>query len=105
MLSKHDAEYFHFRELNKTERAKPGSHYYQWDDLEVDDFIHDMAIVAGSGPMPFGGNTSVKKEYGNNPTKENLRERYRTTFEVFFQDFGSQMDMHFSNERARFHFF
>src|SRR5580658_4464968 len=101
VLSKHGADYFHFRELNKTERVKPGTHYYGWDDHKVDDFIYDMAIVAGSGPIPFGGNASVKREYGNNPTKENLQERYRATFEQFFDDFGNQMNNHFSGEKGK----
>jgi hypothetical protein len=105
MLSKHDAKYFHFRELNKSERAKLGAQYYGWDDHSVDDFIYDMAIVASTGPVPFGGNVSIKNEYGKIPTKENFRERYKTAFEMFFNDFSIQMDRFFPNETGKVSFF
>jgi len=105
-LKRHGAPHFHFRELNPDfQKKNPDNHFSTWDKYRKDDFIHDMAIVASSGPVPFGGNDSVKREYGDNPTKEQLNERYRTAFEVFFDDFGNQIDRHFPDERGKVSFF
>ena len=46
LLKSYDVPYFHFRELNKSERAKPGNPYHGWDHDFTDDFIHDLAMVA-----------------------------------------------------------
>lgn len=105
MLAKHGAPYFHFRELLPEERKKQNNRFQSWDNNRVDDFIHDMAFVASSGPVPMGGNASVKMVHGNKPTSKNLNETYRRAFHSFFEDFGLVMNRHFQNEKGKVKFF
>jgi hypothetical protein len=105
-LEKNEADYFHFRELDKSERLKDGTHYFGWDDFEVDDFIYDMAFTVSCCPIiPFGGNAAVKMVHGDNPTPRDLDETYHRTFSTFFVDFGLQMNQHFPNEKEKVTFF
>jgi hypothetical protein len=99
------APYFHFCELTRPARKKPGSRFGDWSDEEVDDFIYDMAVIASSGPIPFGGNVSVKMAYGFKPTKAQLNGAYERAFGKFFEDFSEQMNQHFPNESGPVSFF
>jgi hypothetical protein len=105
VLDQYGAPYFHFRELNKSERLKPKNPYHGWDNERADDFIYDVAIVASSGPIPFGGGESVKMRFGNQPTKQNLNTTYKYVFRTFFSDFSLTMDNHFSAEKDKVSFF
>ncbi|HTR40170.1 MAG TPA: DUF3800 domain-containing protein [Pseudomonadales bacterium] len=98
MLKKHKAKYFHFRELNKTERKKTDNPYHGWSDQEVDDFIYDMAFVASTGPIPFGGDAAQKR-------RKTQDEAFEAAFECFFADFTTQMNDHFPNETEKTSFF
>jgi hypothetical protein len=105
-LDEYCIPYFHFRELHPSERTKPKSPYHGWSNDRVDDFIHEMAIVASSGPIPFGGNASVKMIFGKSPTKVELNKIYKKAFYRFFSDFKATMNDHFpgENEKASFFF-
>jgi hypothetical protein len=106
MLAKHDAPYFHFRELSQESRLEPTNRFRDWRDNKVDDFIYDMALVASTIPIiPMGGNASVKMVHGDKPTTENLNETYHRAFGVFFEDFTLQMDEHFPTETSKVSFF
>jgi hypothetical protein len=64
-----------------------------------------MAIVASSGPIPFGGGESVKMRFGNRPTKQNFNTTYKYAFRTFFSDFSSTMENHFPREKDKVSFF
>jgi hypothetical protein len=105
-LKAHKAEFFHFRDLNKSERQKAGTPYFGWSDSEVDDFIYDMAFTASCCRIyPFGGNASVKMVHGMTSKKEDLNETYRRAFNAFFECFTTSMNKHFPKERGRVSFF
>jgi hypothetical protein len=99
-LVKYEVPYFHFRELNRAGRTKPKSPYHGWSDERVDDFIHEMAIVASRGPIPFGGNASVLML-----PERSLDEIYAGALRRFFCDFTDQMNEHFPEEKGRASFF
>lgn len=67
----------------------------------VDDFIHDMAIVASRTAVPFGGNTSEKYL----AVGKNRPEIYAIIFHNFFKDFISVLDAHRPNFTGRASFF
>ncbi len=99
MLKKHDAPHFHFRELDPNYRKQhPESVFASWDNERKDNFIYDMAFVAGCGPIPFGGNHPRKKQ----KTDE---EAYEMAIDGFFRDFADQMTTHFPNEQGQASFF
>jgi hypothetical protein len=99
MLQNHGAKYFHFRELDRSfQKQNPDNPFSSWDDSRKDNFIYDMAFVAGSGPIPFGGNAPQKKH-------RTAKEAYEKAFDGFFADFASQMDTHFPNETEKVSFF
>ncbi|MGO8700856.1 MAG: DUF3800 domain-containing protein [Limisphaerales bacterium] len=102
-LAEHGVKYFHFRELNKSERLKPGAHYCGWKDDEVDDFIYDMAIVASDKAVPFGGNASVKRTEAVNARF--YEKTYKMAFEAFWNDFGSTLKKHFPDHKGKVSFF
>jgi len=104
-LDKYGVPYFHFRELNPSERGKPKNPYHGWNNDRVDDFIYDMAIVASSGPIPFGGNASVKMIYGKSPTKSHLNKIYKKAIYQFFSDFRAAMDEHYPLEKEKVAFY
>jgi hypothetical protein len=98
MLDEHGAKYFHFRELNPSFQKKhPDNPFSSWDEVRKDNFIYDMAFVAGSGPIPFGGNRPLKQY-------KTAAEAYEQAFDGFFADFSSQMDAHFPNEKDKVSF-
>jgi hypothetical protein len=105
VLDRHGAPYFHFRELNTAGRKKKTSPYHGWDDQKADNFIYDMATVASSGPVPFGGYVSIKKLYGGKRDRAAHIGAYRKAFENFFEDFTTQMNVHFPEEKAKTDFF
>jgi hypothetical protein len=84
---------------------RPGNPYFGWDNEKVDDFIHAMAIAASSGPIPFGGFSSIKMLYGGRTDKEAHRGSYERAFDEFFHCFSSTMDRHFPHEREKVSFF
>lgn len=99
MLKKHDAPYFHFRELDPNfQKKNPGNHFSTWNKDRKDDFIYDMAFVASSKPIPFGGNAAQKR-------LKNANEAYENSIEMFFGDFSLVMDRHFPNEKSQVSFF
>jgi hypothetical protein len=99
MLKKHGAEYFHFCELDPNFQKKhPENPFSTWDSDRKDDFIYDMAFVAGSGPIPFGGNRPQKQH-------KTALDAFAHAFENFFSDFSSQMDDNFPNEKGKTSFF
>jgi hypothetical protein len=102
-LAKHNAPYFHFRELNKSERSKPGNPYYGWDDDMADDFIYDMALVASEKAVPFGGNGSIKRIQGENA--RSYGKTYKIVFQNFFIDFDSALKQHFPSHKGNVSFF
>jgi hypothetical protein len=104
-LNRYGVDYFHFRELHPNELKKPGNPFYGWNKERVDDFIYDMAILVGSGPIPFGGNVSQKLTTGANPTPHEVAKLYRKLFYTFFDDFKNVMNDHFPNESEKVAFF
>jgi hypothetical protein len=100
-LIKYNAPYFHFRELHPSERARRRNPYHGWDNNRVDDFIYDLAIVASREAVPFGGYVSVRmlKKERVNP------QPYRTAFEMFFEDFTTQMNLHWPNFKNKVSFY
>ena len=45
-LKNHDAEYFHFRELDPNfQKKNPENPFSKWDNDRKDDFIYDMAFM------------------------------------------------------------
>jgi hypothetical protein len=99
MLDTHGAPYFHFCELNpEFQRQNPDNVFSKWDDERKDNFIHDMAFVAGSGPIAFGGNAPQKQ-------RENAQIAYGEAFDNFFADFTGQMNVHFPSEKETTTFF
>jgi hypothetical protein len=103
-LDRYGTPYFHFRELNPSEREKRKNPYHGWNNDRLDDFIHDMAIVASNGPIPFGGNASVKMIFGENPTKLQLNKIYKRAFYRFFSDFKDAMNEHFPSGTGKVSF-
>ena len=63
-----------------------------------------MAIVASNGPIPFGGNASVKMIFGENPTKLQLNKIYKRAFYRFFSDFKDAMNEHFPSGTGKVSF-
>lgn len=104
-LKAHKAPYFHFRELDRNERKDPKCFFNGWNDTQVDDFIYEMAFVASTGPIPFGGNASVKMVHGLNPKIEGLMETYYRAFNAFFDCFAITMNWHFPKEKGMVPFF
>ncbi|MGA2544543.1 MAG: hypothetical protein ABSG78_23585 [Verrucomicrobiota bacterium] len=100
-LKKHHAPYFHFRELHPKLRSEKKRQFYGWSDQMVDDFIHDMAIVASRTAVPFGGNTS-EKYLAVGKTRPEI---YAIIFHQFFKDFISSLDAHRPNFTGRASFF
>ena len=102
VLNAYTVPYFHFRELNKSERSKPANPHHGWDDERADDFIHDLAIIAGREAVPFGGNESFRHIKQQN----RLGSPYTTAFERFFNDFDEAVSEHWptSNEPIEFVF-
>ncbi|HEV7924001.1 MAG TPA: hypothetical protein VGR14_01515 [Verrucomicrobiae bacterium] len=99
MLDNHGAPYFHFRELNPDfQKQNPDNYFSKWDEERKDNFIHDMAFLAGSGPIPFGGNAPQKR-------RKNAQMAYEEAFDCFFSDFTTQMDVHFQSEKELASFF
>jgi hypothetical protein len=101
---KYDVPYFHFRELIY-ERGSSKCPYHGWDNDKVDDFIYDMALIAGSGPVPIGGNVSQKKTVGPNPNKFQIKKLFRQVFYQFFGDFKLTMQEQFQDEQGKVTFF
>lgn len=95
VLTKYQVPYFHFRELNKTERQEPSNPYYQWEDSQVDDFLDDLSIVAGRVAVPCGAHGTLKE--GGDP--------YRKIFELFFKDSFDRIKNHWPNFNERVDFF
>jgi hypothetical protein len=104
-LEQYGAQYFHFKEVNQAGRHNPKSPFHGWSDDRADDFIHDMAIVASSGPVPFGGYVSIKALYGGRIDKKAHHGSYAKGFEQFFDDFSSMMDRNFPNQKSKTSFF
>jgi hypothetical protein len=97
-------KYFHFRELNPTARKEPRNPYHGWSNDKVDDFIYHMALIAGSGPVPLGGNVSQKMTVGPNLDKWGRKKLYRKVFYTFFDDFKITMEEQFPNESEKVSF-
>ena len=95
VLDKYGVAYFHFRETNASLRSSPTNPYYGWDDNRTDDFIHDLAMVAARGPVPFGGNAHPEK----NP------DPYKKSLEQFFEDFSFSMTEHWPEFVEKVDFF
>jgi hypothetical protein len=104
-LDRYKVPYFHFRELHPAMRRKEKNLYFGWSNEHTDDFIHDMAIVASSGPIPLGGNVSQKQIVGLNPNEFQRAKLYRLMFYQFFGDFKFTMDDHFKKETEKVSFF
>jgi hypothetical protein len=104
-LKKYDVDYFHFRDLLPQQRNNPRKPYYGWSDTKTDDFIHDMAVVASSGPIPIGGYVSIKRLYSGRTDKEAHAGSYQQAFEQFFDNFSSSMDDHFPGSKEQVSFF
>jgi len=100
-LKKHRAPYFHFRELNRNERAKSKSRFHGWTDKAVDDFIYDMAIVASRTAVPFGGGAAFKRM---GPGTTNA-EMFTTIFDRFFEDCTNTLNTIFPKFKGRVSFF
>jgi hypothetical protein len=100
-LDKHHAKYFHFRELNPAFRKNPGTTYSGWSNDEVDDFIHDLAKLAGRVAVPFGSNVFLAA-----PEHENYRpDNWKQTCDMFFDHFLQIMDLHWPHFREPVAFF
>ena len=104
-LDLHKAAYFHFRETRQSHRQNPKKVYFGWTNEQVDDFIYDMATIASSGPIPFGGNVSQLMTVGPNPDKFQIAKLYRKTFYAFFEDFKEIMNDYFPKETEQVSFF
>lgn len=96
-----NAPYFHFRELHPKLRADSKRPFHGWTDEDVDDFIHDMAIVASRTAVPFGGYTSEKYL----AVGKSRSEIYTIIFENFFQDCITTLNDHWPNFNDRVSFF
>jgi hypothetical protein len=105
VLKKYNAPYFHFRDTLWQQRTKSKCPYYGWSETSVQNFIHDLAIVASSGPIPFGGYASIKRIYGGRTDKEAHLGTYEQAFGQFFNDVTTTLDEHFPNEREKVSFF
>jgi len=58
----HNKGYFHFREFaNKKLRSDPKSLYFGWSEQKRDDFLYEMAGLAGSVAVPFGGTVPAQE--------------------------------------------
>lgn len=101
ILNKYHAPYFHFRELNLSERSKPKNPYHGWSNEKTDDFIYDLAIVAGRQAVPFGSNVFLAE-----PGHKNYRsDPWKQTFEKHFDHFMEVMTLHWPNFQEPVHFF
>jgi hypothetical protein len=91
LLDEYKVPYFHFREI-KWERMNPKSPYCGRSDDKIDDFIYDMAMVAGKTAIPVGGHCdggkSLSLQKGENP--------YETTFREFFNSVVAAINTHWA---------
>ena len=90
-LDRHRAPYFHFREFaSKHLCAKRDSPYYQWNHERRDDFLYDLAMIAGDVAVPIGGLYDAKKHHalGFNG------DPFKGAFAAFFNDVREAMDTH-----------
>ncbi len=92
-LNKYKAPFFHFSETPKSLRAKPNNPYHGWDNETVDDFIHELALIASVSAIPIGGqcNARIFNEVvtGSHP--------FKRMFEEFFNDFIEAMKAQWPN--------
>lgn len=96
-LKKHDAPYFHFCELSPVGRKDERSAFFGWGNERADDFIYDMAIIATTKAIPFGGSASEKKL--------GRPKSYKAAFDMFFCDFRNVMKDFYPKYRDKVSFF
>jgi hypothetical protein len=95
VLDEKQVPYFHFRELNKTERKKTSNPYCGWSDSQVDNFLDDLSIVAGRVAIPCGSHGTLKG--GKDP--------YKKIFELFFKDCFNRIKEHWPKFSDQVDFF
>lgn len=95
-LKKHGAPYFHFYELSPAARKDPKFRFFGWSDERADNFIYDMAIIATTKAIPFGG-SARQKQLG--------LKSYKAAFDSFFYDFGEVMKDFYPRFRGKVFFF
>lgn len=96
-LKKHKAKYFHFCELSPAGRRDKESGFFGWEDERADNFIYDMAIIATTKAIPFGGSASEKK-LGKS-------RAYQEAFKEFFSDFRDLMKDFYPRYKEKVSFF
>jgi len=97
----HDSGFFHFREFaSKRLCSKPDSPYFGWSEQKRDNFLYEMAALAGNVAVPFGGTV---------PVQEHIKgERFGTPIEAAiyacFQDLRNSIASHwpsFNSQNAK----
>jgi hypothetical protein len=81
VLDNYDVPYFHYSEL--THNKENTSIYYGWDENRRNNFLYDLAEIAGR-QIPIGGNYHLEAHKALNKTDK--KYPYSYVFEQFFKD-------------------
>src|SRR5215213_8570626 len=91
VLKKHDAPYFHFREFGDRHNKYKikGNPFLSWSTEKRDNFIYDLAVVAGQSAVPVGGSLNIEKQ-----KNIGLGDGYERVVKAFYWDVHTAIKEH-----------
>ena len=92
VLDKYDVPYFHYSEL--ANNKKETSFYYKWDASRRNNFIYDLAEIAGR-QIPIGGAFNLEALTESNKNSKKYEYEFCYVFEQFFADLLVAIKEHF----------
>lgn len=105
-LKRYGVGYFHFREFaNKDFRSQPESPYFGWEEEKLGNFLYELAKIAGSVAIPFGG-TVPAAQFIQDGVKD---DPILVAYTAFFNDLRECIRSHWpkltgDNFKERIHF-
>ncbi|HTR40877.1 MAG TPA: DUF3800 domain-containing protein [Pseudomonadales bacterium] len=105
-LKKYRVKYFHFKEFNSKKFCNESrSDYLGWSDERREDFLYELAAIAGSVAVPFGGTVPASQFIKDGVTDDPVLVAYT----AFFSDLRESIQSHWpkltgQNFRNRVHF-
>lgn len=101
VLKAHGADCFHFREIRY--RNDETNQYTGWSDEQADDFIYDLAIVAGRSAISIASVHTA--ESLNRVCKGNKQQMFEDAFNNFFKAFEDVWSSHLKTHSEPVSFF
>lgn len=96
LLKRRKVKKFHFREFNtKALYQKSESDYFGWSNESRDNYLHELAALAGSVAVPFGGIVPALQDM----TQGKIDDPLAAVTWACFQDLRTSVDAHWRNLR------